>query len=161
MPQWWVEFKFELLILFWWHPTYILLPKLFWRTARKTFEIQGWKPRTCKIFEITWIIYSNSERSEQFLVLFLLVPGSFSHQKISTIIVQIGKNYWNLEICRKSKKKLFFPNFSNQNTTKWQALNFTTMIKQQFLLVVPNICTKHLHNTRSASKVYAYHSYKS
>ena len=41
------------------------------------------------------------------------------------------------------------------------ALNSTTMIKQQFLLVVPNICTKHLHNTRSASKVYAYHSYKS
>ena len=31
----------------------------------KTFEIQGWRPRICKI---TRTIYSNSERSEQFLV---------------------------------------------------------------------------------------------
>ena len=36
--------------------------------AKKTFEIQGWRPRTCKNFEITRTIYSNSERSEQFLV---------------------------------------------------------------------------------------------
>ena len=41
----------------------ILLPKLFW----KTFEIRGWRSRICKIFEIIWTIYSNSERSEQFL----------------------------------------------------------------------------------------------
>ena len=49
----------------------ILLPKLFWPTVRKkcpTFEIRGWRPRICKIFEITRTIYSNSERSEQFLV---------------------------------------------------------------------------------------------
>ena len=54
----------------------ILLPKLFWPTvrkklfywSRKTFEIEGWRPRICKNFEITWTIYSNSERSEQFLV---------------------------------------------------------------------------------------------
>ena len=52
----------------------ILLPKLFrqWEKLfywpRKTFEIQGWKPRICKIFEITRTIYSNSERSQQFLV---------------------------------------------------------------------------------------------
>ena len=32
---------------------------------KKTFEIRGWR---CKIFEITWTIYSKSERSEQFLV---------------------------------------------------------------------------------------------
>ena len=32
------------------------------------FEIRGWRPRICKIFEITRTIYSNSERSEQFLV---------------------------------------------------------------------------------------------
>ena len=35
---------------------------------QKTFEIQGWRPRICKMFEITRTIYSNSERSEQFLV---------------------------------------------------------------------------------------------
>ena len=34
----------------------------------KTFEIRGRRPRICKIFEITRTIYSNSERSEQFLV---------------------------------------------------------------------------------------------
>ena len=58
----------------------ILLPKLFWPTVRKTFEIRGWRPRICKIFEITRAIYSNSERSEHFLVwmLFWLVPAGFS-----------------------------------------------------------------------------------
>ena len=34
----------------------------------KTFEIRGWRLRTCKFFEITWTIYSNSERSELILV---------------------------------------------------------------------------------------------
>ena len=34
----------------------------------KGFEIWGWRPRICKIFEIPRTIYSNSERSEQFLV---------------------------------------------------------------------------------------------
>ena len=33
----------------------------------KLFEIRGWRPRICKFFEITRTIYSNSERSEQFL----------------------------------------------------------------------------------------------
>ena len=56
---------------------------LFWG-SRKTFEIRGWRPRVCKIFEITRTIYSNSERSEQFLVtecffnLFLQVSKSQS-----------------------------------------------------------------------------------
>ena len=35
--------------------------------SRKTFEIRGWRPRICKKIEITWTIYSNSERSQQFL----------------------------------------------------------------------------------------------
>ena len=35
---------------------------------QKTLEIRGGRPRICKIFEITRTIYSNSERSEQFLV---------------------------------------------------------------------------------------------
>ena len=34
----------------------------------KNFEIRGWRPRICKNFEITRTIYSNRERSEQFLV---------------------------------------------------------------------------------------------
>ena len=46
----------------------ILFTKLFWPSVRKTFEIGGWRPRIFKNLEITRTIYSNSERSEQFLV---------------------------------------------------------------------------------------------
>ena len=45
--------------------------KLFWTTVlliEKNFEIRCWRPRIFKDFEITRTIYSNSERSEQFLV---------------------------------------------------------------------------------------------
>ena len=45
-----------------------MLPKLFWPTillVEKYFEIRGWWLRICKIPKT---IYSNSERSEQFLV---------------------------------------------------------------------------------------------
>ena len=42
--------------------------KKMFQWSIKTFEIQSWRPRICKIFEITRTIYSNSERSEQFLL---------------------------------------------------------------------------------------------
>ena len=74
--------------------------------SRKTYDICGWRPRICKIFEIIRTVYSNSsDRSEQFLVtecffnLFLEVSQTWWIRKIR---IQIGKNYWNLEICRKS-----------------------------------------------------------
>ena len=45
---------------------------LLWKkivlVIEKKFEIQGWRPRICKNFEITRTIYSNSERSEELLV---------------------------------------------------------------------------------------------
>jgi hypothetical protein len=44
--------------------------------SRKTFEIRGWRPRICKIFEIIRTIYSNSERSEQFLVTYAFLTCS-------------------------------------------------------------------------------------
>ena len=55
-------------------------------------------------FDITWTIHSNSERSEQFLVTecFFNFLEIFQISKNWTIIIQIGTNYWNLEICRKS-----------------------------------------------------------
>ena len=74
------------------------LPKLSWPILgeknvlnsdweKRSFEIRVWRLRICKIFEITRTIYSNSERSEQFLVTdenaFLTCsPGGFSYMII-------------------------------------------------------------------------------
>ena len=55
----------------WYFVTKIVLTyceKKLFSWSRKTFDIRGRRPRICKIFEITRTIYSNSERSEQFLV---------------------------------------------------------------------------------------------
>ena len=41
---------------------------------RKTFEIRGWRPIICKIFEITWTISGNR-------MLFQLVSGGFADLK--------------------------------------------------------------------------------
>ena len=70
---------------------------------KKTFEIQGCRLRICKMFEITRTIYSNSERSEQFLVtecffyLFLFLVFNkleqlgFKLEKIIGILKHTGK----------------------------------------------------------------------
>ena len=67
----------------------ILLPKLFWPTVRKKcssdreknlkFEAEGWE--FAKHFEMTRTIYSNNERSEEFLLteLFFNLFLDFSH----------------------------------------------------------------------------------
>ena len=52
----------------WWKSAVCYYEKKLFYWSRKTFEIRGWRPRICKNFEITRIIYSNSERSEQCLV---------------------------------------------------------------------------------------------
>ena len=83
------------IFIHWRNDNGILLPKLFWPTVRKkctsdrkkTFEIWGWRPRICKFFEITCIICSNSQRSEQFLV--TEFTGGFSN--LRTIIIQTRK----------------------------------------------------------------------
>ena len=57
-----------------------------------------------KNLEITRTIYSSSERSEQFLVtecFFSLFLEISQISKKRTIIIQIGKYYWDLETCRK------------------------------------------------------------
>ena len=46
--------------------TYCVKKMFLW--SRKTFEIRGWSLRIFNCFEITRTIYSNSERSEQFLI---------------------------------------------------------------------------------------------
>ena len=55
--NYWFQFK---IVLTYWEK------KLFY-WSRKTLEIRGWRPRICKIFEIARIIYSNIDRSDQFL----------------------------------------------------------------------------------------------
>ena len=55
--------------------------------------------------EVTKTMKKNSERSEQFLVtecFFNLFLEVSQLSKNRTIIIQIGKNYWDLEIFRKS-----------------------------------------------------------
>ena len=58
--------------------------------------------RICKILEITKTIYSNSERSEHYLkkdACFYLFLNIYC---IGSIEIQIGKNYFDLDIYRKS-----------------------------------------------------------
>ena len=53
----------------WYFVTKIVLTyceKKLFKWSRKTFEIRGWRLRVFKIFEITWTIYTNIERSEHF-----------------------------------------------------------------------------------------------
>ena len=55
----------------WYFVTKVVLTysqKKLFEWSWKTFEIRGWRPRICKCFEITRTIYSNSARSDQFLV---------------------------------------------------------------------------------------------
>jgi hypothetical protein len=78
---------------------------LLWEKIVLVIEKNFWRPRICKIFEITRIICSNSERSEEFLVIecfFKLFLEVSQNLWIRTIQIQIGKNYWDLETCRKS-----------------------------------------------------------
>ena len=116
-PQWWsfvdliTIFAIKLEIVFCCQICSDLLWEKIVLWLRKTFEIRGWRPRICKIFEIIRTIYSNSERSEQILVtecffnLFLEV----SHISwIRIITIQTGKNYRDLGTCRKSYKTYFF-----------------------------------------------------
>ena len=46
----------------------LLWEKKMFKLLRKKYEIRGWRPRICKLFEISRTNYSNSERSEIFLV---------------------------------------------------------------------------------------------
>ena len=95
----------------WYFVTKIVLTycekKLFY-WSRKTFEILGWRLTICKNFEITKTIYSNSERSEQFLVTECFLTSSWRFLipiKLEKLELELEKKYWDLETCRKSYKK--------------------------------------------------------
>ena len=96
----------------------ILLPKLFWSTARKKcssdqeklskFEAEGREVAKITRTKITRTIYSNSERSEQFLVPECFFNLFLEVSQIWCIIkILIRKNNWDSEICRKSLKIIF------------------------------------------------------
>ena len=82
----------------------ILLPKLFWTTVRKkcssnlgkNFKFEAKVENFQKFGDHK--NSSNSERSEQFLVTECFFNLFLEISQIS----KIGKNYWDLEICRKS-----------------------------------------------------------
>ena len=66
------------------------------------------------MFEITRTIYSDSERSEKFLVTECFLTCSWRFPRFNryrTIRIEIGKIYWDLETCRKSWK--------NTKPTRW------------------------------------------
>ena len=57
--------------LLWYFVTKIVLTyceKKLFKWSKKTSKIRDWRPRIWKFFEMTRTIYSNSERSEKFLV---------------------------------------------------------------------------------------------
>ena len=76
--------------------------------TEKNFEIREFAKF---LRSLEQFIQSNGERSEQFLVTecFFNLLLEISHvSKIRKIIIQNGKNYWDLETCRKSQKKSIF-----------------------------------------------------
>ena len=68
------------------------------------FEAEG--REFAKKFEISRTIYSKSERSDQFLKQNAVLTFSWRFLRSNilciTIRIQIGRNYWDLETCRKS-----------------------------------------------------------
>ena len=88
--------------------------------SRETYEIRGWCQEFFKIFEITKTIYSNSERSEQFLVtecffnLFLEVP----HNKSSNKSEQLGFKLEKILGFRNMQEKLEKCSFKNPARTQ-------------------------------------------
>ena len=86
-----------------WEKNALVIEKNFWNWRLKAENLQNfWDQKTT---------YSNNERSEQFLVtecFFNLFLEVSQIQKIITIMIQIGKNYWDLEIYRKFLLLRFF-----------------------------------------------------
>ena len=78
--------------------------------TEKKIEIQGWKIRICKNFEITRTIHSNIERTEQSLTQngFRTYFWRFLRSnKLEHLQFKLEK-MWDLEIYRKSKKNVIF-----------------------------------------------------
>ena len=75
ISKYWIPmYLFNLLhsVIFYGNKWYLVTKIVLWEknvlVIEKMFEIRGWRPRICKILGVTRTIYSNSERSEQFLL---------------------------------------------------------------------------------------------
>ena len=67
--------------------------KFYW--SRKTFEIQGWRPRICKICEVARTIHSNVLRWEQLLVaecFYTCSWGSLISNELKQLEFKLEKN---------------------------------------------------------------------
>ena len=81
------------------------------KRSKETFEIRGWRPRICKIFEITRTIHSNSERLEQFLKQNAFLTHSWRFLRsnyLEQLEFKSEKNSWDVEKCRIFYHTLFF-----------------------------------------------------
>ena len=110
----------------------------------KTFEIRGWRPRICNVFEITRAIYSNSERSEQFLVtecffnLFLEVSQIYFFRFLNSVVQDLHlsklRNLMDFSTCKCSNISCTFlhPNdfFFNLNSDCSNSLNLRNLQEQ-------------------------------
>ena len=84
----------------------------------ENFEIRGWRPRICKLFEITRTIYSNSERSEQFLVTEWTLPRGFG-------------TFDEKEMMKKKFRQLIFFDISFNNTVLGEILTWFLVLENQ------------------------------
>ena len=82
----------------------------------KSFEIRGWRPRICKNFEISRTIYSNSERSEQFLV----TECFFNLFLIYFMVKIVAKNFDKIK-----KPSFLLGFFSWKCSTYYKVVRFT------------------------------------
>jgi hypothetical protein len=70
----------------------IYCEKKMFQWSRNFFEIRGWKPRICKIFEISRTNYSKSERPEQFLVTEFFLTCSWRFLILEQLNFKLEKN---------------------------------------------------------------------
>ena len=80
--------------------------KIILLIQKKTFDIRGLRPRFCKTFVIPRIIYvlEQWKISTIFETEYIHTWRFLRSNTIRAIEIQVGKNIWGMETCRKSKK---------------------------------------------------------
>ena len=125
----------------------ILLPKLFWPTVRKIILVikknfwNSWPSASnLQNFEITRTIYSNSERSEQFLV----TECFFTCSYYNTLFCRQRKN-WKLSLASTTEMVFCYQNCSD---LLWEKIVLVIEKKFEVRVWRPRIC-KHFEISRT------------